>query len=90
MTSCPPMPDLQFAPAPCPQCGAINEDEANDKCTQTQDQTGEYSCAGEFNDAGQSIQATEASLAAMDQWIDVHHGCNPKDCSHGELEREDK
>ena len=61
---------LGFVPAPCPQCGARNEDEANGLCKQTQDQTGEYNCAGDFNEQGISVQPTPESIAAMDAWID--------------------
>lgn len=31
----------------CSQCGACSEEEAGEKCTASQDQTGEYSCAGD-------------------------------------------
>ena len=66
------MPSPVMTPTPCPQCGARNEDEANDKCTQAQDITGEYTCAGEFDEDGVSVQPTPESLAAMDAWIDKH------------------
>ncbi len=61
---------IEFAPAPCPRCGATNEDEAGRLCRPQSDQTGERECPGEFNGAGISVQATPESIAAMDAWID--------------------
>lgn len=69
MPKCPPMPSLVFSPAPCPCCGAINEDEASRKCKPSQDQSGEYECPGEFNKEGRSIVASAESLAGMDSEI---------------------
>lgn len=34
----------EWIPGPCPWCGAKTLDEAGDKCTPTQDQTGDYTC----------------------------------------------
>lgn len=46
------------------------EDEANRMCKQSQDATGEWTCAGEFDRHGRSVVATPESLAAIDRWID--------------------
>lgn len=64
-----PMPSYTWAAAPCPDCGALDMDEANEKCRPTSDETGERYCGGEFNDAGISVQPTAESLAAIDAWI---------------------
>ena len=64
------MPPLKYERAPCPQCGATCEDDAATLCTAGQDVTGEYECSGEFDKAGWSIQPTDASLKAMDTWIE--------------------
>lgn len=63
-------PALQYERAPCPWCGAKTEDEAGTMCKPKSDQTGEVSCAGDFDAAGFSIAPTAASLAALDAWID--------------------
>ena len=62
-------PEITWEPAPCSQCGALNEDEANEKCTQAQDDTGEWGCDAEFDDYGISIRATAESEAALDAWM---------------------
>lgn len=64
------MPAPIYQVAPCPQCGAATEDEANAMCKQSQDASGEWYCAGEFDPHGRSIVATPESLAAIDEWID--------------------
>lgn len=61
---------LVFVPAPCPDCGAVNEAEAARMCKPRSDQAGEYDCAGEFNADGVSVQVTPESLAEMNRWID--------------------
>lgn len=65
-----PMPPLKYEAAPCPQCGACGEEEANELCQQVQDQTGEYYCDGEFDANGVSIQPTAESLAAQERWYE--------------------
>jgi hypothetical protein len=65
----PKCPPLVYVPAPCPGCGAVNMDEANDKCRPTTDETGERSCSGEFNDDGVSVQPTKESLDAQDRFF---------------------
>lgn len=65
-----PQPALAFEPAPCPTCGAVDESQAETLCRPSQDQTGEYSCAGEFDDAGRAVRPTAASLAALDAWYE--------------------
>lgn len=71
MTERGPMPSPIFAPAPCPQCGAVDMDQANDLCRPSTDETGERYCGGEFNDDGVSVQPTAESLAAIDLWCDA-------------------
>lgn len=61
---------LVFVPAPCPSCGAVDMDDANEKCRPSSDQTGERYCNGEFNDAGFSVQPTPESIADLDRWCD--------------------
>ena len=61
---------LVFVSAPCPRCGALNEDEANTKCRPVSDETGERYCGGEFNKPGVSVQPTTESIAEMDAWVD--------------------
>lgn len=73
MTQRTPMPDLQFAPGPCPQCGAETAIEAEMKCSATQQLDGDYSCAGD--DAAEDLHGhfsfpTAASLAALERWYD--------------------
>lgn len=63
-------PALEYERAPCPTCGATNEDEAAEMCKPSSDQTGEVSCAGFFDEQGFSVAPTRASLAAFDAWID--------------------
>lgn len=65
------MPAPIYQRAPCPQCGATTEDEANSMCKQSQDVTGEWTCAGEFDRSGHSVVPTPESLAAIDTWIDL-------------------
>jgi len=66
------MPAEKYERGPCPTCGALTEDEAGDKCTPGSDQTGEYSCAGQFDGKGLSVVVTAASLKAIDDWIDAN------------------
>lgn len=65
-----PMPELIFAPTPCPQCGAMDEAQASILCKQTQGWDGEYWCEGEFDEDGKSVQPTPESSAALDAWYD--------------------
>lgn len=66
-----PMPTLIFEPAPCPRCGARTEIEAADRCRPQEDWTGEKTCPSEDTDlAGNLLQPTAASLAALDAWYD--------------------
>jgi hypothetical protein len=65
-------PELVMIPTPCPECGAIDMDEANEKCRPRTDETGERLCGGEFNDDGVSVQPSPESLAAFDKhWADL-------------------
>lgn len=64
------MPAPIYQWAPCPQCGATTEDEANGLCHQSQDETGEWNCVGEFDRHGRSVVPTQESLIAIDKWID--------------------
>ena len=70
-----PQPELEFERSPCPRCGAVDIDDANGKCRPSQDETGEYWCAGEFGDGGEndgySIRPTAASLAALNEWCQL-------------------
>lgn len=61
-------PALVYVPTPCPQCGAVTEKDAETMCKQTCDETGEYSCEGEFQD-GISVQPTPESLKAWDNFF---------------------
>lgn len=63
------MPPLQYVEGPCEQCGALTEREAERVCKQSQDATGEWSCAGDFRN-GKSIVPTPDSLKILDEWID--------------------
>lgn len=63
-----PMPLVQYAPAPCPKCGAVREEEAETKCKPQSDETGERYCPGEFDRDGNSVQPTPESIAAIDAW----------------------
>lgn len=63
------MPPLDYVRGPCQQCGALTEREADRMCTQTQDETGEYSCAGDFR-RGYSYVPTPESVKILDEWID--------------------
>lgn len=49
--------------------GALTELEAEEKCKPSSDQTGEVSCAGQF-EHGFSIVVTAASLKALDDWCE--------------------
>lgn len=62
-------PDLKFERLRCVQCGALNEKEAETRCTQTQDISGEYTCQGEFDEEGYSVQPTAASLREHEDWF---------------------
>jgi hypothetical protein len=66
------MPTLVCEPAPCPQCGATTAIEAEIKCTATQNQSGDYECAGndcEEDATGRFMFPTAASIAALDAWF---------------------
>lgn len=63
-------PALSFEPAPCLRCGAKTEAEAGGVCKPDSNETGEYSCPGEFNAEGISVRPTAESLARLDAWID--------------------
>lgn len=65
-------PAIKYERGPCPQCGAETDTQAETMCKQTCDQTGEWSCAGEFDRNGHSIRPTAASVANLDAWIDRH------------------
>jgi hypothetical protein len=62
------MPSEKYKRGPCPTCGAVTEIEAEDKCQQTCDQSGEYYCAGQFDKQGFSLVATPESVKAIDDW----------------------
>jgi hypothetical protein len=66
------MPDLEYAPAPCPQCGALTVDEAGTKCTATQGMDGDYHCAGgdREDEQGRLLFPTAESLARLYAWYD--------------------
>ena len=67
-------PSLQYAPAPCPSCGARNAGEANGICEATQDETGEWTCPAtdcEVDRLGRFCFPTEASIKALDDWIGI-------------------
>lgn len=65
-----PMPALAYALGPCLKCGARTEVEAETRCLQTQDQTGEWSCPGEFDEHGDSIVPSAESIKMIDDWCD--------------------
>jgi hypothetical protein len=71
------MPPVRFEPGPCPGCGATTEVEANTMCKPSTDQTGEVSCAGEFDGSGRSIVPTTESIKAINDWIDQQMGSTP-------------
>jgi hypothetical protein len=66
-------PELVMIPTPCPECGAIDMDEANEKCRPRTDETGERLCGGEFNDDGVSVRPMDSmsinvrSIAAFEK-----------------------
>lgn len=65
------MPELDYQPAPCPQCGAVDADDAENKCQATQGMDGDYHCAGGDcceDSAGRFLFPTAASLARLDAW----------------------
>jgi len=66
------IPPVVMAPATCPVCGARTVEEANGRCQQKQDVTGDYECpAGmEEDDAGNLTLPTSESLAAIDAAIE--------------------
>lgn len=65
-------PPIQYAPAPCPACGAANVREAALRCKIRFDETGEASCPGDVEDPeGRILQPTRESLQALDRWIDA-------------------
>ncbi|QAY80174.1 hypothetical protein [Sphingosinicella sp. BN140058] len=67
------MPQLAWAPAPCPTCGATSTSDAEQLCRATSDQSGEFSCLGDRADTdGLLLQPVQASLDAFDAWIDLH------------------
>jgi hypothetical protein len=63
-----PMPPLHMKRAPCPQCGARTEKQAETMCKQTLGWDDEYHCAGEFDAKGWSVQPTPESIKAIDEW----------------------
>ena len=66
-----PAPALAVERSPCPQCGAVKVGEALEKCTQTQDQDGEWSCAGSEHEPdaeGYMMRPTAAYIEALDAW----------------------
>lgn len=71
-------PEIKFAPAPCPTCGARTTDEAGPICRPSSDETGEVFCPGDRTDAqGRILQPTPESLAALDAWIDAQVEMDP-------------
>lgn len=76
---------LVYVPAPCPQCGALTEEQAGKICQQTSDETGEYYCSGEFKN-GLSVQPTPESIAEMNAWIDAQVAKDEAD----ELKRDER
>lgn len=73
---CPPSPKLEYVPTRCPQCSATTEGEAEKCCQQKQGMDGEYTCAGEFNDDGLSVQPTPESIDALNGWFAAHCNCS--------------
>lgn len=68
-----PMPSLIWTPQPCPQCGSMTLSEAEDKCTATQQMSGEYECPGAYaqeSDTGQLLFPSPESAVALDEWYD--------------------
>lgn len=69
----PPQPELVYAPAPCPKCGAVSALDAETKCQPVQDETGEWTCPSSdaiTNVDGLFMFFTAASLAEWDKWLD--------------------
>ena len=77
---CPPAPDIELAQAPCPDCGAQTEDEAENICKPKTDETGERYCAGEFDLYGRSVVPTPESLKKLDSWFADHCNCEADVC----------
>ena len=65
-----PMPPLKYKRRACSQCGAKTQRQAEKVCKQTQGIDGDYHCAGEFDSTGWSVQPTDDSIKAMDNWCD--------------------
>lgn len=65
-----PMPEIRYKRGPCITCGARTERQAETKCQPTQDQTGEWSCAGDFDVTGWSRVPTAESIRELDAWCD--------------------
>lgn len=66
-----PAPKVEMAPAPCPDCGARTEVDAETMCRPRSDQDGEMYCNGMFV-GGASMQETSESLQALNEWCDRH------------------
>lgn len=67
------MPNLEYAIAPCPQCGATDVLDAETKCTATQQMSGDYECAGtdcKEDAQGRFMFPTQESLDRLDRWYD--------------------
>lgn len=62
------MPSVVMMLAPCAQCGARTERQAETMCKATQGIDGDYHCAGEFDARGRSVTPTPESIRAIDEW----------------------
>lgn len=66
-------PKLEYAPAPCPRCGAENVESACLDCRPSSDETGEQYCPTTdivTDGQGRFLFPTAASLSRLDAWID--------------------
>lgn len=66
-------PKLEYAPAPCPRCGAENVAQANLDCRPSSDETGEQFCPSTdlpTDNYGRLLFPTPDSLERLDAWID--------------------
>jgi len=66
-------PPLEYERAPCPVCGAATTKDAETRCLQFQDVTGEYICQGGMSEDedGHLTAPTAASVKAVDEWCDA-------------------